>query len=57
MRLIAPCLSRYTMLYVRLALGITFLASVTDRFGCGVLRAPAMWPGGILTTFLPMLQR
>jgi thiosulfate dehydrogenase [quinone] large subunit len=33
MKAIALCLSRYTMLYVRLALGITFLASVTDRFG------------------------
>jgi thiosulfate dehydrogenase (quinone) large subunit len=33
MRPISPFLSKYTMLYVRLALGITFLASVTDRFG------------------------
>jgi thiosulfate dehydrogenase (quinone) large subunit len=33
MQAIALCLSRYTMLYVRLALGITFLAAVTDRFG------------------------
>src|SRR5215831_16117988 len=33
MQAIAPCLSRYTILYVRLALGITFLAAVTDRFG------------------------
>ena len=33
MRLISPCLSKYTMLSVRLALGITFLAAVTDRFG------------------------
>jgi thiosulfate dehydrogenase (quinone) large subunit len=33
MKAMALCLSRYTMLYVRLALGITFLAAVTDRFG------------------------
>jgi len=33
MQAIALCLSRYTILYVRLALGITFLAAVTDRFG------------------------
>ena len=33
MQAIALCLSTYTMLYVRLALGITFLAAVTDRFG------------------------
>ena len=33
MQAIALCLSRYTMLYMRLALGITFLAAVTDRFG------------------------
>jgi uncharacterized membrane protein YphA (DoxX/SURF4 family) len=33
MQAIAPCLSTYPMLYVRLALGSTFLASVTDRFG------------------------
>jgi len=33
MQAIALCLSRYTILYVRLALGLTFLAAVTDRFG------------------------
>src|SRR5215470_16770076 len=33
MQAIALCLSRYTLLYVRLALGSTFLAAVTDRFG------------------------
>ena len=33
MQAIALCLSRYTMLYARLALGLTFLAAVTDRFG------------------------
>jgi len=33
MRPIAPCLFTYTMLYGRLALGLTFLAAVTDRFG------------------------
>jgi uncharacterized membrane protein YphA (DoxX/SURF4 family) len=33
MQAIALCLSRYTLLYVRLALGITFLAAVTDRLG------------------------
>jgi uncharacterized membrane protein YphA (DoxX/SURF4 family) len=33
MKAIALCLSKYTTVYVRLALGVTFLASVTDRFG------------------------
>jgi thiosulfate dehydrogenase (quinone) large subunit len=33
MRPIAPGLSTYTMLYMRLALGLTFLAAVTDRCG------------------------
>src|SRR4029434_3393062 len=33
MRPIVPCLFTYTMLYVRLALGITLLTAVTDRFG------------------------
>ena len=33
MRPISPYLAKYTMLYVRLALGIAFLAAVTDRFG------------------------
>jgi uncharacterized membrane protein YphA (DoxX/SURF4 family) len=33
MQAIALCLSQYPMLYVRLALGVTFLAAVTDRFG------------------------
>src|SRR5215510_1358099 len=33
MQAIALCLSRYTILYVRLTLGLTFLAAVTDRFG------------------------
>jgi thiosulfate dehydrogenase (quinone) large subunit len=33
MKAIVPCLSRYTTVYVRLALGISFLAAVTDRFG------------------------
>src|SRR4029434_8333850 len=33
MRPIVPCLFTYTMLYVRLALGITFLTAVSDRFG------------------------
>src|SRR5262245_750933 len=38
MQAIALCLSTYTMLYVRLALGITFLAAVTDR--CGLWGPP-----------------
>jgi len=33
MKAIAPCLAKYTTVYMRLALGITFLAAVTDRFG------------------------
>jgi len=33
MKTIALCLSMYTTVYVRLALGISFLAAVTDRFG------------------------
>ena len=33
MQAIAPCLARYTTVYVRFALGVTFLAAVTDRFG------------------------
>src|SRR5215831_3275691 len=32
MRAIAPGLAKYTTVYMRLALGITFLAAVTDRF-------------------------
>src|SRR5262245_16437570 len=33
MKAIAPCLAEYTTVYMRLALGSTFLAVVTDRFG------------------------
>ena len=33
MQAIAPFLARYTAVYVRFALGLTFLAAVTDRFG------------------------
>jgi uncharacterized membrane protein YphA (DoxX/SURF4 family) len=33
MQAIAPGLAKYTTVYMRLALGSTFLASVTDRFG------------------------
>jgi thiosulfate dehydrogenase (quinone) large subunit len=33
MQAIAPRLSTYTTVYVRLALGVTFLTAVTDRFG------------------------
>ena len=39
MRPIAPFLPKYTMLYVRLALGVTFLAAVTDRYGSGLSAA------------------
>jgi thiosulfate dehydrogenase [quinone] large subunit len=33
MKAIAPYLSRYTTVYMRFALGVSFLAAVTDRFG------------------------
>ena len=33
MKAIAPCLAQYTTVFMRLALGSTFLAAVTDRFG------------------------
>src|SRR5215468_12020631 len=33
MKAIAPCLAEYTTVFMRLALGSTFLAAVTDRFG------------------------
>src|SRR5262249_42324567 len=33
MKAIAPCLAKYTTVAMRLALGSTFLAAVTDRFG------------------------
>jgi uncharacterized membrane protein YphA (DoxX/SURF4 family) len=38
MKAIAPCLAKYTTVYMRLALGITFLAAVTDR--CGLWGPP-----------------
>jgi uncharacterized membrane protein YphA (DoxX/SURF4 family) len=38
MQAIAPCLARYTTVYVRFALGVSFLASVTDR--CGLWGPP-----------------
>ena len=31
MKAIAPCLAQYTTVFMRLALGSTFLAAVTDR--------------------------
>ena len=33
MQAIVPCLARYTPVYVRFALGVSFLAAVTDRCG------------------------
>src|SRR4029434_3874165 len=38
MKAIAPCLAQYTTVSMRLALGITFLAAVTDR--CGLWGPP-----------------
>ena len=38
MKAIAPCLAKYTTVYMRLALGLTFLAAVTDR--CGLWGPP-----------------
>jgi uncharacterized membrane protein YphA (DoxX/SURF4 family) len=38
MQAIAPCLARYTTVYVRFALGVSFLAAVTDR--CGLWGPP-----------------
>src|SRR5262245_36606687 len=33
MKAIAPCLAQYTTVFMRLALGSTFLAAMTDRYG------------------------
>src|SRR5262249_939391 len=52
MQAIALCLSRYTILYVRLALGITFLASVTDRFGLWGPPGPSNVAWGNFDNFL-----
>ena len=38
MQAIVPCLARYTPVYVRFALGVSFLAAVTDR--CGLWGPP-----------------
>ena len=38
MKAIAPCLAQYTAVFMRLALGSTFLAAVTDR--CGLWGPP-----------------
>ena len=52
MQAIAPCLAKYTTVYVRLALGVTFLAAVTDRCGLWGPQGPRNVAWGNFDNFL-----